>query len=88
MLKEPLAARRLDVMESLGRRGVGCSVYYPRPIPHMTYYRKKYGSQEGSFPAAARISNRSIALPIGPHVEPADIAFIAEQVQAAIAEVK
>ena len=43
LLKQPLAARRLEVMESLGKRGVGCSVYYPRPIPHMSYYRKKYG---------------------------------------------
>jgi dTDP-4-amino-4,6-dideoxygalactose transaminase len=88
LLKLPLAAKRLEVMESLGRRGVGCSVYYPRPIPHMTYYRKKYGYEDDSFPVAARISKSSIALPIGPHVEPDDVVYIAEQVRAAIADVK
>jgi perosamine synthetase len=88
LLKEPLAAQRLEVMQSLGKRGVGCSVYYPRPIPHMTYYRKKYGYGVDTFPVAAGISKRSIALPIGPHVEPEDVVYIAEQVQAAIAEVK
>jgi len=88
LLKGLLAAKRLDVMESLGKRGVGCSVYYPRPIPHMSYYRKKYGYGDETFPVAARISRSSIALPIGPHVEPDDVAYIAEQVAAAIAEVK
>ncbi|HEX4070594.1 MAG TPA: DegT/DnrJ/EryC1/StrS family aminotransferase [Planctomycetaceae bacterium] len=88
LLKDPLAAKRLDVMESLGKRGVGCSVYYPRPIPHMSYYRKKYGDSDATFPVAARISKCSIALPIGPHVEAEDIVYIAEQVKSAIAEVK
>ncbi len=88
LLPNPLAAKRLDVMESLGKRGVGCSVYYPRPIPHMAYYRKKYGYRGDTFPVAARISKSSIALPIGPHVEAEDVVYIAEQVQAAIAEVK
>ena len=88
LLKEPLAAKRLDVMELLGKRGVGCSVYYPRPIPQMSYYRKKYGYGDETFPVAARISKCSIALPIGPHVEAEDVVYIAEQVKSAIAEVK
>jgi len=75
-------------MEGLGKAGVGCSVYYPRPIPHMSYYRKKYGYGLETFPVAARISYSSIALPIGPHVEPDDIVYIAEQVKSAIARVK
>ncbi len=75
-------------MESLGKRGVGCSVYYPRPIPHMTYYRKKYGYNLDAFPVSARISRTSVALPIGPHVEPDDVTYIAAQVKAAVAAVR
>ena len=75
-------------MEWLGRRGVGASVYYPRPIPHMAYYREKYGYGSDTFPVASRISRTSIALPIGPHVEPDDVAYIAEQVRSAISQVK
>lgn len=88
LLKEPLAKRRLEVMESLGRQGVGVSVYYPRPIPHMTYYRKKYGYGDGTFPVAARISATSIALPVGPHVGPEDVEYVVNAAKAAIAEVK
>jgi len=88
VLREPLAKKRLEVMQALGKAGVGCSVYYPRPIPHMSYYRKKYGYGLETFPVAARISYSSIALPIGPHVEPDDIVYIAEQVKSAIARVK
>ena len=87
LLRGALAAKRLDVMEALGKRGVGCSVYYPRPIPHMTYYRNKYGYTKDSFPVAAGISSRSIALPIGPHVDEEDIEYIALAVKSVIAEV-
>jgi dTDP-4-amino-4,6-dideoxygalactose transaminase len=86
LLRAPLALRRLEIMESLRKRGVGCSVYYPRPIPHMSYYRKKYGYDDATFPVAARISRTSIALPIGPHVGPEDVPYIAAQVKSAIAE--
>jgi dTDP-4-amino-4,6-dideoxygalactose transaminase len=88
VLRGPLAARRLDVMRGLGRRGVGCSVYYPRAIPHMTYYRRKYGYGEETFPVAARLSRSSIALPVGPHVEPEDVELIAASLKEAIAEVR
>lgn len=88
LLRQPLARKRLEVMESLGRQGVGVSVYYPRPIPHMTYYRKKYGYDDSSFPVAARISASSIALPVGPHVGPEDVDYIVAALKTAIAEVK
>ena len=66
LLKPPLAAQRLEVMESLGKRGVGCSVYYPRPIPHMTYYRKKYGYGERhspSRPGSAKVRSPCQSVP-------------------------
>ena len=88
VLREPLARQRPAIMESLGRQGVGVSVYYPRPIPHMTYYRKKYGYGDASFPVASRISYRSIALPVGPHVEPEDVAYIVAALKQAIVEAK
>lgn len=84
LLREPWAQRRLEIMQALGRAGIGCSVYYPRPIPHMTYYRKKYGYGDESYPVAAEISRRSIALPVGPHIEPDDIVYMADQVVAAL----
>jgi dTDP-4-amino-4,6-dideoxygalactose transaminase len=39
----------------------------------MSYYRDKYGYSEGAFPEAEKISNRSIALPVGPHLDGKDM---------------
>lgn len=73
---------RAEVVEELKARGVGTSVYYPRPVPHMSYYREKFGYTLDTFPVAAHISARSIALPVGPHLSDDDVGYIAEQVRA------
>jgi dTDP-4-amino-4,6-dideoxygalactose transaminase len=46
----------------------------------MTYYRERYGWRDGSFPHAARISDRSIALPVGPHLTIEDMQYIGASV--------
>jgi len=88
MLKEPLQKKRLEIIEYLKGHGVGTSIYYPRPVPEMTYYRNKYGYPENCCPVASRISVSSIALPVGPHVDAEDIDYILETIKAAIMEVK
>lgn len=88
LLNGPLAAKRFEMVAALKARGVGTSVYYPKPVPHMTYYRERFGFDLGTFPAAARLSNESIALPVGPHLGVEDMAYIAESVKAAIEEVR
>ena len=42
----------------------------------MTYYRDKYGWQDGAFPVAAQISDCSIALPVAPHLDVDDMNYI------------
>jgi dTDP-4-amino-4,6-dideoxygalactose transaminase len=76
LLDESLAARRADIVARLNAAGVGTSVYYPQPVPRMTYYRERYGWRADSFPNAARISDCSIALPVGPHLTPEDMQYI------------
>jgi perosamine synthetase len=68
LLDEPLAAKRPDIMSALTARNIGSSVYYPQPVPRMTYYREKYGYDAALYPNAARISDGTIALPVGPHL--------------------
>ena len=79
-----LVARRPQLIAELGAAGVGTSLYYPQPVPRMTYYRQKYGYDAARFPNASEISDASIALPVGPHLEPGDAAYIAAQVVAAL----
>jgi perosamine synthetase len=76
ILDAPLAAQRADFITRLNAEGVGTSVYYPQPAPRMTYYRDKYGWRDGMFKAAARISDCSVALPVGPHLDVEDMAYI------------
>lgn len=87
LLDERLAARREEIVRHLAEGGVGTSVYYPHAVPHLTYYRQKYGYGAESFPVAAAISRRSIALPVGPHVDPDDMLYIAELLADAIKKV-
>jgi len=88
VLEQELAARRPEIMTELRLRGVGTSVYYPVPLPLAKYYKEKYGARPEQFPNAVRISNHSIALPVGPHLGTEDMVVIATELKAAIAKCK
>ena len=77
MLRPDLAAKRADIIEKVNALGVGTSVYYPAPVPRMSYYRNKFGYDAEAYPNAAWISDCSIALPVGPHLDEVDMAHIA-----------
>jgi perosamine synthetase len=87
VLNGELGAHRNDVLRLIGERGIGASVYYPQPVPRMTYYREKYGYEASRYPGAETISDRAIALPLGPHLEPGDVEAVAAAVLAAVKEV-
>ncbi|HUT79341.1 MAG TPA: DegT/DnrJ/EryC1/StrS family aminotransferase [Polyangia bacterium] len=77
LLDEPLVKRRKELIEALKGEGVGTSVYYPKPLPEMSFYagRQCDGRQ---FPVAGRISYESIAFPVAPHVDEAGVDRIIE----------
>ena len=84
LLQESLLSKRFEIVEFLKKNGVGTSVYYPQPVPRMTYYKNKYHYDEKSFPVASWISQASISLPVGPHLDPEDMKTIVETVKDAI----
>jgi perosamine synthetase len=86
VLEGDAGARRDDILGRLGEAGVGASVYYPKPVPRMTYYREKYGYDAARFPGAEAVSDRGIALPVGPHLENDDVEVVASALLAAIRE--
>lgn len=85
---DKLAARRDDILVEIGDKGVGTSIYYPRAVPMMSYYAKTHGYEAGMFPVAEAISDRSIALPVGPHLDHTDMDYIGEMVATVVAEVR
>lgn len=86
LLTGKLAKKRDEIAEKLKQDDIGTSVYYPQPVPRMTYYRRKYGYCAELFPHAEALSNQSIALPVGPHLIPEDIDYIAARFQRAVEE--
>ena len=78
--REGLEKKRMEVIEALAARGVGTSIYYPRPVPDLIYYREKYGYLEGQFPEAGKIAYHSVALPVGPHLHSGDAEYLSDAV--------
>lgn len=87
ILNDRLTQKRVEIINSLKSKGIGTSIYYPKPVPHLSYYREKYGYKLDQFPNAARISYRSIALPVGPHLDVEDMNYIVEEFKQTIMEV-
>jgi dTDP-4-amino-4,6-dideoxygalactose transaminase len=75
---------RTAVIRRLQEAGVGSSVYYPRPLPALAYFQARYGHGDDDFPGARRISHRSVALPVGPHLEEGDVEYIASTLKEAV----
>lgn len=72
------------VVGRLNAAGVGTSVYYPQPVPRMGYYRAKYGYDSARYRVAEAISDRSIALPVGPHAGVDEMDYVCERFQEAV----
>ena len=76
ILEGDLAPKRDDIIMALQEMGVGTSVYYPHPVARLTAYKKRYGYVDGTYRNAETIADEGIALPVGPHLKPADMADI------------
>ena len=87
VLQRNLVRHRDRLVAKLNEAGVGTSIYYPHPVPRLSYYREKYGYVAGAYPNAEAISDCSIALPVGPHVSPSDVEYIGTTLKGAVEEV-
>jgi dTDP-4-amino-4,6-dideoxygalactose transaminase len=88
VLDDQLMKKRPRLIEKLNAAGVGTSIYYPAPVPYLTYYSDKYGYTRSEFPVAARISYGSIALPVGPHLVEEDMQYVVDVFKKTILEEK
>jgi perosamine synthetase len=88
LLSPSIVAKRFDIVANLKQKGVGTSVYYPKAVPEMKYYREKYQTSGAAYPVASWISNSSIALSVGPHLNLEDMSYTVESLKNAISEVK
>lgn len=76
VFEPPYMARRDEIVMRLNVAGIGTSIYYPHPVPRMTYYRKKYGIEPAKFSNASHLSDHSVTLPLGMHLENVDVDLV------------
>jgi dTDP-4-amino-4,6-dideoxygalactose transaminase len=88
VLEGALAERRNEIVKALNEACIGTSVYYPHPVPRLAYYQQKYGYDAQAYSQAARISDHSVALPVGPHLSPEDMGYISQQFSKIVMEQK
>jgi perosamine synthetase len=87
VLKKKWRSKRVEFIQAINKQGVGTSVHYPKAVPQLAYYKKKYGHAPSNFPVADWISESSVALPVGPHLKVEDMECVAEAVKNALQEV-
>lgn len=73
---DALTIDRGEVIERLGRAGIGASVHFI-PLHLHPHYQRTYGYKPGDFPVAESIFERSISLPIWPGMTDAQVDSVA-----------
>ena len=81
ILKNSLAKKRNIIMEKLKKKGIGTSIYYPHPLPRLQYYQSKKVYNSSDFLNAETIADKSIALPVGPHLDTKDMKIISMELK-------
>jgi len=75
--------RRDALVAELKAKGVGCAVYYPKPL-HLQPCFAELGYQEGQFPEAERASREVVSLPVYPEMTTAQQNEVVETVRGAL----
>ena len=79
LLDESIRYKREEIMKKLTSRGIGTSIYYPNPLPRMTFYKDKYSYNPESYKNASNISDGIISFPVGPHLSDLEMEFISKE---------
>jgi len=77
-LAEQVRASRDQVVEKLKHMNIYAGVHYP-PIHLFSFYRNKFGCQEGELPVTEEISKRVISLPMHQKLSDEEIDYVAKE---------
>ena len=85
ILDKKISMKRNKIIRFLNDNGIGTSIYYPKPVPLMSYYKKKYKHKSIGFKNASIISDKSIALSVGPHISLKNLDYVSRTLKKIIA---
>lgn len=71
---------RNKVLEGLKKKNIGVSVHYMKPLPMMSYYKKKYNLPQSMYKNANEYANANISLPIYSALKNSEIDFICKKI--------
>jgi perosamine synthetase len=74
---------REEVAETLGQRGVGSGVYYPRPVYDYDCYRGHPGVVVEAHPVTEQVSREVLSIPVHPRLTAADLDVVISAVREA-----
>jgi dTDP-4-amino-4,6-dideoxygalactose transaminase len=74
---------RDELIEHLGRDGIGCGIYYPRCVMDYACYRDHPQIAEADVPVARRTCDEVVSLPVHPHLGARDLDRVVTSVRAA-----
>jgi dTDP-3-amino-3,4,6-trideoxy-alpha-D-glucose transaminase len=77
------ASRRVELMKSLEKAGVGALIHYPIP-PHLQEAYADLGLPKGTFPLAETLAETVLSLPMGPHVKQESVDEVAKVIREAL----
>ena len=78
ILENKIKLYRNEIILMLKKKNIITSIYYPHPVPRLTYYKKKYNYSKNKFLNAEKFSDSSICFPIAPHVNNKMMKYMAE----------
>ena len=88
ILNKKYKFKRNQLVSYLKKRNIGTSVYYPHPLPRLSYFKNKYKVNLNRFPNAKKFSDQTIMLPIGPHIDDKKISTISKEIFSFIKSIK
>lgn len=74
-ITEDFNSSREEFMNYLKDNGIGCGIYYPKPL-HLHSHFRKMGYKEGDFSVAEKMAKSVLSLPVHPSLSQEDVEFI------------
>ena len=76
-----LLGGRDKLIERFKEKGIGYSIYYPKPL-HLQQCFAYLGWKEGDFPVAESVARRIVALPIYPEITDDEVDYVCDEIAA------